>query len=131
MKYLPGAFHPLIALLAINLSIVAFAGSRLPVQSSRSAPQDASSAAKPLDASAVQKIEPMYPALAKAAKVTGTVLVLVTLDEQGSVVSAEAVSGHPLLKDAAVTAARGWKFKPSGTRVAGTITFNFELDRSQ
>jgi outer membrane biosynthesis protein TonB len=42
------------------------------------------------------------------------------------------VSGHPLLKEAAVAAARGWKFSPTlltGTpvKVIGTITFNFNL----
>jgi tetratricopeptide (TPR) repeat protein len=54
------------------------------------------------------------------------------LDEEGNVMAARAISGHPLLKDSAVAAATGWKFKPttlSGVpvKVIGTITFNFTL----
>jgi len=56
----------------------------------------------------------------------------VTVDESGNVITAHAISGHPLLTDAAVMAARGWKFTPtqvSGVpvKVIGTITFNFNL----
>jgi protein TonB len=62
----------------------------------------------------------------------GAVVVEVTIDENGSVIAASAISGHPLLKDAAVSAARRWKFKPtklSGqpVKVIGTITFNFQM----
>jgi len=86
-----------------------------------------------LQGSATQRVEPVFPPLAKAARISGSVVVEVTIDEGGSVMSARAISGHPLLKDAAVTAARGWKFSPtmlSGTpvKVIGTITFNFHLD---
>jgi len=42
--------------------------------------------------------------------VSGAVVVEVTVDEQGNVISARAISGPPLLRDAAVDAARGWKF---------------------
>ena len=80
--------------------------------------------------SATNRVEPTYPPLAKAARVSGSVVVEVTVDEEGSVISARALSGHPLLKDAAVGAARGWKFKPTllqgePVKVIGTITFNF------
>jgi TonB family protein len=82
--------------------------------------------------SAISRVEPTYPPLAKAAQVSGAVVVEVTVDEQGDVVAARAISGHPLLKDAAIAAARGWKFSPtqlSGVpvKVIGTITFNFNL----
>jgi periplasmic protein TonB len=85
-----------------------------------------------LAGSATRKAEPSYPPLAKAARVSGAVVVEVTVDESGNVISARALSGHPLLKDAAVAAARGWKFTPtqlSGVpvKVVGTITFNFNL----
>jgi protein TonB len=56
----------------------------------------------------------------------------VIVDTDGNVLSARAVSGHPLLKDAAVAAARGWKFTATlldglPVSVIGTITFNFSL----
>jgi TonB family protein len=48
------------------------------------------------------------------------------------VIAARAISGHPLLKDAAVTAARQWQFAPTTVedkpvKVVGTVTFNFQL----
>jgi TonB family protein len=82
--------------------------------------------------SAINRVEPTYPPLAKAAKVSGSVVVEVTLDEEGKVISARALSGHPLLKDAARAAALAWKFAPTmlegvPVKVIGTITFNFML----
>ncbi|HXG95340.1 MAG TPA: TonB family protein [Blastocatellia bacterium] len=89
-----------------------------------------------LAAEATNLVNPAYPPLAKAARVSGSVVVEVTIDEEGNVIAARAISGHPLLKDAAVDAARGWKFKPtllSGqpVKVIGTITFNFHLDNDK
>ena len=66
-----------------------------------------------LQASAIKRVEPSYPLLAKAAHVSGAVLVELTIDESGDVSSAKAISGHPLLKDAAVQAALGW-FRSGG-----------------
>ena len=55
-----------------------------------------------LQGSATRSVTPTYPPLARAARVSGSVVVEVTVDEAGNVMSARAVSGHPLLKDAAV-----------------------------
>jgi len=83
-----------------------------------------------LNGKAVSKPQPPYPALAKAAGAGGIVTVRVTVDETGRVVSAEGVSGHPLLQQAAVQAARNARFSPtllSGkpVRVTGVLTYNF------
>jgi len=83
-----------------------------------------------LAASAIKREDATYPPLARSAKVTGAVVVEITVDERGDVVSANAVSGHPLLKDSAVAAARKWKFTPKmvggvAVKTVGTITFNF------
>jgi periplasmic protein TonB len=85
-----------------------------------------------LAGSAIRRAEPIYPPLAKAARVSGAVVVEVTVDEEGDILSARALSGHPLLKDSAAAAARGWKFTPTTlegvpVKVVGTITFNFSL----
>lgn len=85
-----------------------------------------------LQGSATRRVEPAYPPLAKAAQISGSVVVEVTIDEEGNVISARAISGHPLLEDAAVAAARGWTFKPTQlqgvpVKVIGTITFNFTM----
>ncbi|MGI8641845.1 MAG: TonB family protein [Pyrinomonadaceae bacterium] len=60
----------------------------------------------------------------------GAVNVLVTVDESGNVTSASAVSGHPLLRQAAEQAARASNFLPtllSGkpVKVKGVIVYNF------
>jgi TonB family protein len=83
-----------------------------------------------LNGKAVSKPQPAYPPIAKAAGASGTVTVQVLVDEEGNVVSASAVSGHPLLQQAAVAAAREAKFSPtllSGqpVKVSGVVTYNF------
>lgn len=85
-----------------------------------------------LNGKAISKPQPAYPAIAKAAKASGTVTVQVLVDESGNVVTASAVSGHPLLRASAVAAARQAKFSPtklSGqpVKVTGVITYNFVL----
>lgn len=73
---------------------------------------------------------PEYPAIAAQAHAAGTVVVQVLIDEAGNVISAHAVSGHPLLQAAAVAAARQAKFSPTSlmgdpVKVSGVITYNF------
>lgn len=83
-----------------------------------------------LNGKAIALPRPAYPAIARAAQASGTVVVQVLIDEEGNVISAHAVSGHPLLQAASVTAAREAKFSPttlSGQRVkvTGVIQYNF------
>ena len=83
-----------------------------------------------LNGKAISLPKPQYPAIARTARASGTVTVQVTIDENGSVISARAVGGHPLLQAAAVAAARGARFSPtklSGqpVKVTGVITYNF------
>jgi protein TonB len=85
-----------------------------------------------LNGKAISKPQPAYPPIAKAARASGTVTVQILVDESGRVVSATAVSGHPLLQAAAVAAARQARFSPtllSGqpVKVSGVITYNFVL----
>lgn len=83
-----------------------------------------------LNGKAISLPKPAYPPIARAAHAAGTVVVQVLIDENGNVVSAHAVSGHPLLQAAAVGAARSAKFSPtklSGqpVKVTGVIQYNF------
>jgi periplasmic protein TonB len=83
-----------------------------------------------LNGKAISLPKPSYPAIARQAHASGTVVVQVTIDENGNVISAHAVSGHPLLQGVAVSAARGARFSPtklSGqpVKVTGVITYNF------
>lgn len=83
-----------------------------------------------LNGKATSLPKPPYPPAARAVRAAGAVSVQVLIDENGNVVSASAVSGHPLLRAAAVQAARGARFSPtklSGqpVKVSGVITYNF------
>jgi TonB family protein len=73
---------------------------------------------------------PSYPPIARETRASGRVQVLVTLDENGNVNSAKAVSGNPLLRSPAENAARNSKFSPvkvSGKNVKATgfVIYNF------
>jgi protein TonB len=85
-----------------------------------------------LNGKAIRLVQPPYPAIAKAAHASGQVTVRVILDENGNVISATPVSGHPLLQASAVAAARASKFSPtllSGqpVKVTGIVIYNFVL----
>ena len=83
-----------------------------------------------LNGKAISLPKPPYPAAARAVRASGAVSVQVLIDESGRVVSANATGGHPLLRSAAESAARGARFSPtllSGqpVKVSGIITYNF------
>ena len=79
---------------------------------------------------AIEIPKPEYPPLARAAHVQGTVEVQVIIGLDGTVIVAAAISGHPLLQAAAVSAARQARFTPpkykgAPVKVAGVIQYNF------
>lgn len=74
--------------------------------------------------------KPPYPPAARAVRASGAVTIKVLIDVDGSMFSAEAVSGHPLLRAAARNAACGASFSPTlldghPVKVVGVITYNF------
>jgi TonB family protein len=78
-----------------------------------------------------RRVAPTYPAAARAASVTGTVVVEVVVDTKGRVVEAVAVAGHAALRAEAVRAAGQWRFKPfevggAPATVRGQISFKFD-----
>lgn len=79
---------------------------------------------------ATNLVRPEFPKIARMANVYGRVSVKVLIDETGTVISGEAISGHLLLRGAAVKAALESKFQPmtlSGNpvRMSGFIIYNF------
>jgi len=85
-----------------------------------------------LYAKATARPLPPYPPLARAARVESTIVVEVLVSKAGDVICARSLSGHPLLKEAAVAAALKWKFEPvevagSQVKAVGTVAFNFKL----
>jgi protein TonB len=85
-----------------------------------------------LEGKAVSLPRPSYPPLAKQIGVRGAVTVQVLIDESGKVISASAVSGHPLLIPEARKAALQARFQPTTlsnqpVKVTGVITYNFVM----
>jgi TonB family protein len=83
-----------------------------------------------LNGKATKLVKPAYPEAARAVKAGGAVNVQVTIDEAGNVISASAVSGHPLLRTASEEAARASTFSPTllqgvPVKVTGVIVYNF------
>ena len=75
--------------------------------------------------------KPPTPPIAAAAHATGTVEVKVIIDLEGKVIAAAAISGHPLLQGAAVSAARYARFTPAKyngepVKVVGVIPYTFQ-----
>ena len=116
-------------LFGLNLALTAFA------QESQNLELPPGMIRKPgleLQRSATKIPEPAFPPRAKAASATGSVVVEVIVDEDGAVISGRAISGHSLLTDSALEAARRWEFEPTKVegvpvKVIGTITFYFQL----
>jgi protein TonB len=84
----------------------------------------------PLKGKAVSLPKPIYPALARQIGLQGTVTVQVLIDEEGRVVSAQPISGHPILIPEAKKAALQARFTPTTlgsqpVKVSGMITYNF------
>jgi TonB family protein len=85
-----------------------------------------------LNNKALSKPAPVYPRAAVASGVEGMVNVQLLVDESGKVISAQAVSGHPLLREAAATAAYQARFSPTlfeglPVKISGVVSYYFVL----
>lgn len=79
---------------------------------------------------ALELPKPAYPPIARAAHVSGQVVVQLIIDVDGTVIAAAAVSGHPLLYGVSVEAAKNSRFSETKldgkpVKVTGVITYNF------
>lgn len=86
-----------------------------------------------MEAALIYKVQPSYPATARAIHLTGTVRLRAVIAADGSVRQVDVISGNPLLVQPAVAAVREWRYRP--TRLNGEpvevetlITVNFVLD---
>jgi periplasmic protein TonB len=80
----------------------------------------------------LRKVQPPYPALAKAARIEGSVVLKAIIDKEGNITDLQLVSGHPMLVPAAIEAVRQWKYKPyllngQPVEVETTVTVIFTL----
>jgi TonB family protein len=60
----------------------------------------------------LKKVPPVYPPLARQARIQGTVILKVHINKSGDVESMQLFSGHPMLAPAAIDAVKQWKYKP-------------------
>jgi TonB family protein len=74
-----------------------------------------------------QRVPPVYPELAKRMKITGEVTVQATVDPDGKVTDAKAVSGSKTLSLAAEDAVRKWKFVPGADVSHVDVSVKFEM----
>lgn len=80
----------------------------------------------------VRKVLPIYPALARSARIQGTVVLQAMISKQGTIENLRLLSGHPLLAPAAIDAVRQWRYRPyilnnEPVEVETQITVNFSL----
>ena len=80
----------------------------------------------------LKKTMPVYPSLARTARVEGVVTVQADISESGALENVTALDGHPMLIDAAIQAVRQWRYAPARlhgrpTRSSVTVTVRFSL----
>ena len=85
-------------------------------------------------AMAISRPNPIYPPLAKQARIQGTVRLEAEISKQGTIEALKVISGHPLLVQAALDAVKQWRYKPTilnnePVAVATTIDVNFTLSQ--
>jgi TonB family protein len=61
----------------------------------------------------ITRVQPEYPEEARRNRIQGTVRLHLTLQKDGTVEQLEVVSGHPLLQQSALDAARQWRYQPT------------------
>lgn len=60
-----------------------------------------------------KQVQPRYPALARQARIQGTVKLTAVISREGTVQQLEVTSGHPLLVPSALEAVKQWVYKPT------------------
>lgn len=74
-----------------------------------------------------ETVAPIYPPIAKAAHVSGDVMLLITLEHDGSVSDAQVIRGPEMLKKSAIAFVKGWNANEYGGSRACPVTVRYEL----
>jgi len=82
----------------------------------------------------IRNPQPVYPQIAKSARISGTVELSAIIGEDGHIQELKVVSGHPLLRQAALDAVKQWVYKPTllneqPVKVSTTIDVIFTLSQ--
>lgn len=81
----------------------------------------------------VSKVDPAYPAMARHARIQGSVVLVMTVDDRGVPVEVKSLGGpHPSLEQEAMRAARLWRFQAAQVngqpvKAQFRLTLNFRL----
>lgn len=86
-----------------------------------------------LQGSLIRRVEPVYPPLARTARIQGSVVLEAIIGQDGTMQHLQVLSGHPMLAPAAVEAVRQWRYRPyilneEAIEVETQITVNFILN---
>jgi protein TonB len=89
-----------------------------------------------MEAALIHKVQPQYPAIARAMHLAGTVRLRAIIGADGGVRQVDVISGNTLLVQSAVAAVREWRYRPTmlngePMEVETFITVNFVLDQPQ
>jgi protein TonB len=84
----------------------------------------------------IERVEPVYPSLARQTRVQGTVRLHAIIAIDGSIEELEVISGHPLLIQPALDAVRRWRYAPTvlngqPVEVDTTIDVIFSLEENR
>ena len=95
-------------------------------------PKKVSNGIKVEPARLMKQTIPVYPPLARKARVEGAVILEADITESGALENVKVVEGHPMLIDAAIDAIRQWRYAPARlngkpTRSSVRVTVNFHL----
>jgi len=88
------------------------AGSNLPPPP-KEAPKRIRVGGQVQQASLINKVQPVYPPLAKQARIQGVVRLQAVIAKDGNIIELQVLSGHPLLQTAALDAVKQWKYRPT------------------
>ena len=107
-------------------------GPALPPPPKAAAPARIKQGGQVTAASILNQTRPVYPALARQARIQGSVVLHAIIDKEGRVAQLEVMSGHPLLVQAALDAVKQWRYKPTQlngdpVEVDTTITVTFSM----
>jgi protein TonB len=85
-----------------------------------------------MEGNLIYKVQPIYPPLARAARIQGTVVLRAIVSRAGTIENLQTISGHPMLVGAAVDAVRRWRYRPyilngDPAEVETQVTVNFSL----
>jgi periplasmic protein TonB len=88
-----------------------------------------------LEGSILRRVQPLYPSLARSARIQGSVVLAAVISKAGAIENLRVLSGHPLLVPAAIDAVSQWRYRPyilnhEPVEVETQITVNFTLGGS-